>query len=233
MTDATPDARRAQTLCAHAGLAFAMLMGIGIFGVAGWLPPHDPEWTAGQISALFQADTLRIRIGVSILALSAVLWWPFSAAIASQLRRIEGGGEVYASTQLAASSGTVVAVLIPCLVWLALAYRPELTPAGTMQTLNDLAWLSFVGLYPPAVIQNTAVGLAILRDRRQTPLFPRWVGFANFWMLACYFVGALLPFFKRGPFAWNGLFGFWIAAVTFFGWVMLMWWATRRAIHSP
>jgi hypothetical protein len=32
-------------------------------------------------------------------------------------------------------------------------------------------------------------------------------------------VGALLPFFKRDRSAWNGLFGFWLAAVSFFGWI--------------
>jgi hypothetical protein len=60
------------------------------------------------------------------------------------------------------------------------------------------------------------------------PVFPRWVGFLNFWLAVCYTVGALLPFFKRGPFAWNGLFGFWLAVVSFFGWIFVMWWATVR-----
>lgn len=223
---------RAQLLCAHSGLLFAVLMGVGIFGIAGWLPPLDPLLAATDVATLFQRDQLRIRIGISVLALACVLWWPFSAAIAAQLRRIEGRGAVLAATQLASASGTVFAVMIPSYVWLALSYRPDLTPPGTMQVLNDLAWLSFVGMYPPALVQNLATGLAILGDESPRPVYPRWLGFVNFWLALCYVVGALLPFFKRGPFAWNGLFGFWLAAVSFFGWTLLMWRTTVRAIRD-
>jgi hypothetical protein len=222
--------KNALQICTHTGILFGILMGIGIFGIAGWLPPHDPAWSAQQISEIFQQDQLRIRIGITILALACVLWWPFSAAIAMQIRRIEGRFHVLATTQLMTSSGTVFAVMIPCYIWLAMSYRPELTAPDTMQLLNDLSWLSFVGMYPPALIQNLAIGTAILSDPRPDPIFPRWVGFANFWLAVCYLVGALLPFFKTGPFAWNGMFGFWLAAVSFFGWIVMMWWATLRAI---
>ncbi len=222
----------AQRLCAHAGILFAVLMGIGIFGIAGWLPPIDPATSAADISEMFQRDQTRIRIGITVLALACVFWWPFSSAIATQIRRIEGHSHVLASTQLATSTGTVFAVIIPCYVWLALSYRPDLTAPDTMQLLNDFAWLSFVGMYPPALIQNLAIGTAVLSDGRAEPIYPRWVGFANYWLAVCYLVGALLPFFKRGPFAWNGLFGFWLAAVSFFGWTVMMWWVTLRAIRE-
>jgi hypothetical protein len=223
--------KSAQLLCTHSGLLFAVLMGIGIFGVAGWLPPQDPGLSAVDVANLFQRDQTRIRIGMTLLALASVFFWSFSAAIATQLRRIEGRNHVLAGAQLASASGTVFAVLIPSYVWLALSYRPDATPPATMQLLNDLSWLSFVGMYPPALLQNLAVGLGILSDRRDEPLFPRWVGFANLWLAVCYLVGALLPFFKRGPFAWTGLFGFWVAAVSFFSWIAMMWWSTRRAIR--
>lgn len=222
--------KSAQLVCVHSGLLFAVLMGIGIFGIAGWLPPVSPGLGAAEIAQLFQQDTTRIRIGISVLALASVFWWPFSSVVATQLRRIEGRNHVYASTQLASAAGTVVAVIVPCYLWLAISYRPELTPPQTLQLLNDYAWLSFVGMYPPALVQNLATGLCILGDRSATPVYPRWVGFMNFWLVVCYLVGALLPFFKRGPFAWNGLIGFWVAAVAFFGWVAMMWWTTRRAV---
>ena len=32
----------------------------------------------------------------------------------------------------------------------------------------------------------------------------------------------LLPFFKTGPFAWHGIFQFWLAALVFFGWMAVM-----------
>ena len=64
-----------QLVCAHSGLAFAILMGIGIFALAGWLPVHQPGWTAQEIVRIFSEDRTRIRIGISVLALGSVLWW--------------------------------------------------------------------------------------------------------------------------------------------------------------
>ena len=223
--------KTSQLVCAHSGLLFVLLMGIGIFAIAGWLPPHDPSWTAAEIVRIFTADRTRIRIGISILALGSMLWWSFAAVIATQMKRIEGQHHPLAYTQLACASGTVLAVLLPAYIWLALAFRPEAPEAHTVQLFNDLAWLSFVGMYPPALLQNIVLGSCILSDSRSPPVFPRWVGFVNFWLAVCYAVGALIPFFKRGPFAWNGLFGFWLAAVSFFGWIFVMWWATVRAIR--
>jgi hypothetical protein len=223
--------KTSQLICAHSGLAFAVLMGIGIFAIAGWLPVHQPGWTAEEIVRIFSEDRVRIRIGISVLALCSVLWWSFAAVVATQMKRIEGPHHPLAYTQLACAAGTVLAVLLPSYVWLAMAFRPDAPAPETMQLLNDLAWLSFVGMYPPALLQNIVIGACVLSDRRKDPVFPRWIGFVNFWIAICYTVGALIPFFKTGPFAWNGLFGFWVAAVCFFGWIGLMWWATARAVR--
>ena len=154
-------------------------MAVGIFGIAGWLPPQDPSLSATDVASLFQREQTRIRIGMTVLALASVFWWSFSAAIATQLRRIEGRNHVLAGAQLASASGTVIAVLLPAYIWLALSYRPDTTPPETMQLLNDVCWLSFVGMYPPALLQNLAVGCGILSDQRVAPIFPRWVGFTD------------------------------------------------------
>jgi hypothetical protein len=31
-----------------------------------------------------------------------------------------------------------------------------------------------------------------------------------------------MPFFKTGPFSWHGFFEFWVAAMVFFGWMIVM-----------
>ena len=33
--------RTSQLMCAHSGLLFVLLLGVGVFAIAGWLPPHD------------------------------------------------------------------------------------------------------------------------------------------------------------------------------------------------
>jgi hypothetical protein len=219
-----------QLWCAHSGIAFLILMALGIFIVAGWLPVHQPGWTAEEITAIFQRDQISIRIGMTLLALAAPLAWSFAAAISAQLKRIEGAFHPLSTVQMASATGAVVPIIIPAYLWLAMAYRPELTPPGVMQIINDFCWFTFVGMFSPAVLQAAVIGACILSDKRADPVFPRWVGFANLWAAVLFLPGALLPFFKHGPFAWNGIIGFWLVAVAFFAWYILMWWSSVRAI---
>ena len=67
-----------------------------------------------------------------------------------------------------------------------------------------------------SVLQSVALALAILRDRRPTPLFPRWVAWLAFLVAATYFPLVFVPFFHDGPFAWQGLISFWAVFALFF-----------------
>jgi hypothetical protein len=77
------------------------------------------------------------------------------------------------------------------------------------------------------MVQNVAVGVAILRDR--SGLFPRWVAFLNFFVALSFIPDVLAWFFKTGPFAWNGLFVFWLALTTYCVFLFVMAWACTRA----
>ena len=218
-------------MCAHSGLLFVLLMGVGIFAIAGWLPPHDPSWTAAEIVRIFTTDRTRIRIGISILALGSVLWWSFSAVIATQMKRIEGRTIPWRTS----SSRARVAPCWPCSFQRTSGSRSRFGPRRQSRVP-----FSFSTIWPgfpssactrPRCCRTSCWAAAYFPTRASQPVFPRWVGFVNFWLAICYAVGALIPFFKRGPFAWNGLFGFWLAAVSFFGWIFVMWWATVRAIR--
>ena len=71
------------------------------------------------------------------------------------------------------------------------------------------------------------------------PIFPSLLDLADtalfllrIWIAILFMPGALLPFFQGGPFSWNGIIGFWLVAVAFFGWILMMWWMTVRAVRN-
>jgi hypothetical protein len=59
-------------------------------------------------------------------------------------------------------------------------------------------------------------------DRSTRPLWPRWVGYLNLWIALSGAGGGLAVFFKHGPFAWNGLVGFYIPIAAFTVWIAVM-----------
>lgn len=61
----------------------------------------------------------------------------------------------------------------------------------------------------PFIIQNLAIGTAVLTARAMT--FPRWVAYLNLWVAFALVPDVLACFFLSGPFAWNGIFVFWLA----------------------
>ena len=89
--------------------------------------------------------------------------------------------------------------------------------------------MTAIGLF---FCQEVPIGIAILMDRSNRPVFPRWVGYVNLWVPLT-FVPALLPyFFMTGPFAWQGLLVFYLGLSTFGLWVVVMTWALLRAVRD-
>jgi hypothetical protein len=219
--------------CAHSAIPFVVLLCLGAFVIPGWLPPHNPEWNAEQIAAIFRDNQTRIRIGMTLVAICAPLAWSFATAISSQLKRIEGASHPLSTVQMATATGTVVPVILPAYLWLALAYRPELTSPAVIQLVNDFCWMVFIGMFPPATLQAVVIGVCVLKDRRPDPIYPRWFGFATLWSAILFLPGALIPFFKHGAFTWMGLISFWMVAIVFFAWYIVLWWLTVCAIRRP
>lgn len=209
-----------QLLCVWMGPIFALLFGLGFWLFAQFIP-HAPSASAQEIADIYRANTAMIRLGQLILLLAGSLAAAFVAVISVQLRRIETRHPAFTYTQLVAGTVAVVLLVLPALVWTMAAFRPERAPELT-QMLNDAAWILILMPFAPAFVQVMAIGLAILGDKARAPVFPRWAGFFNIWIGVLFLPGGLITFFKSGPFAWNGLFGFWIPVIAFFTWVFVM-----------
>src|SRR5439155_26069081 len=93
--------------------------------------------------------------------------------------------------------------------------------ANDVRTLHDLGWLMFVMAWPEYTVQMAAVSLAILKDDAGRGPWPRWFGWFTAWTAFSGAGGSLAVFFKHGPFAWNGLIGFYVPISIFVVWIAL------------
>jgi hypothetical protein len=212
---------RSQLLCTWSGAVYFGMFLVGFVLLARFIPPLSPLTGADEIAAIFRERTVAIRAGNMLMMLGSGLAVPFAAAIAVQLRRIEGNTPVLAYAQLGAGAFTGVITLIPAMIWTLMAFRPERDPE-TLLLLSDAAWIWLVMPVISVVIQCLVVGMAVLSDRSAIPVYARWVGYFNLWLAFLLLPGALITFFKSGPFAWNGVFTFWMPLSLFGLWYIVM-----------
>lgn len=211
---------RLQRLCAWCGVGCTLIWLLGFWPLAHFFTPHAPTWTAGQVVAFYQTDTNLIRVGLIALGFGACLYLPWCASISTQLRRIEGVHSVLAWSQLGLGSIFVWVFFLPVMIWLCIAYRPFDTSPELMWRMNDMAWLCFINPVCIIFFQGLAIGITILSDKRAQPIFPRWFGYFNIWIVFVYLPGSFVPLFKTGPFAWNGVLAWWLPLTLFVIWMV-------------
>lgn len=209
-----------QKLCAWSGLVGVLLF-FSAFGFARFIPPPGPYLTQDQVVAMYTDNATGIRTGMLLMMISSMFISPMVAVISHHLRRMEGSSRLMSYTQLSSGSVGILFFNIPAVMFLITAFRPDRSPELTY-LMNDMSWIITVMVWPPAFMQNVSIGVAILRDRSSDPIFPRWLAFFQFWVALLFVPGGLVPFFKTGPFAWNGLLSFWVAGSAFTLWYFVM-----------
>jgi hypothetical protein len=210
-----------QRLFAWTGIAMLVLFLVGFWPIAGYVPPSHPRDSVQEVLAFYTGDTTMIRLGLWITMFAAALCATFFVAVSIQLRRIEGTHSPISYAQMIFGGLFVLEFIFPLMVWQAAAYRPELDPVITYR-LHDLGWLMFLGVVSTGVIQAVLTGWLILRDRREQPIFPRWIGYTCLWCALTFMPGGLIVFFKSGPLAWNGLIAWWLLLVGFAVWIVTL-----------
>jgi hypothetical protein len=219
-----------QKTMAISGVAFVLLLFPAII-MTGLLPPVSPMRNANEIAQFWSTSTGLKRMGLVLLLAASGLQAPFGALLAIRIRQMEGGRySPLAYTQLVGTGLAVVAIIMPTFAFAAASYRPERDPQIT-QALNDLGWLPFVMNWPAATIQCLAIGFAIFGATHA--IWPRWLGYFNIWCAFIFAAGGLVVLFKDGVFAWNGLLAFWMVAVFFGLWFLIMAWQLWVSVAAP
>lgn len=218
---------RSQMVCLWFGPAAILLFLIG-FVVAGFMPPPSPNDSLEEVRKLYGDNPDMTRLGLLLIMVAGGLTAPFVAAISTQMRRVEGVHHPLSSTQLGTGMLGCLLFIFPVMLMQAAAFRPDRDPE-LIQLIHDAAWLPFIGVFILAVIQNCAIALAVFQDHAEK-VFPRWLGYFNVWVALLFVPAALIYFFKTGPFAWNGLFCFWLPLNVFAVWFVVMFVVLRKAI---
>jgi hypothetical protein len=221
---------RVQRWCVWSGPAGLTLLFIGLI-VAGWFPPPHPYQSAPSVAHMYQSHADRIRIAALLIACAGALTAPFVSVISTHMKRIEGDRGPLSNIQLGCGMLGVLLFTIPTFFWQAAAYRPGRSMEIT-QALHDAGWLPFIAAIFPAILQNLAIAVAVFTDRRPEPVFPRWVGYLNVWVATLFIPSGMVLFFHHGPFSWNGIFTFWLAATVFGAWFIVMVVMLLRAIDQ-
>lgn len=221
---------RVQMFCAWGGFLYMGVLLLGWALIAGFLPPHRPSAGPQEIAAIFQHDTLRIRIGMLLTMVGAFMVMPFTAILARYIARIEGSPGVLTYSVIMGGGGNMVLTFYPAIFWLVAAFRPD-RPPDLIYLLNDWAWLQLIG--GATIFWTMPLGMAIaaLCDGSADPVFPRWSAYASIWIFFAILPDQLLFFFHTGPFAWNGIFGIWIPLGAFGGWFALTSYLMIRAMR--
>jgi hypothetical protein len=218
-------------LCSWCGPLYIAGILIGLCLIAGFIPPPRASLTAGQVVARYRSNLTGIRIGLFIAITFTALYAPFAAVISVQMLRIEGRRRPFLTyMQLANGAIGSLVLMLAFMFMMVAAFDPGRPPEIT-KAINELGWISLVIPFPPFCLQYIAIGIAILQDPGDTPVFPRWVAYYNFWIAFAFIPTGFVGFFHTGPFAWHGLISFWLAVAVYAGWFIVMTIALRNAIN--
>jgi hypothetical protein len=212
------------------GIVFMVVGLVSWAIVAKFLPAPHESWTADQTKQFFLDDQHRIRAGLIGYIFIGPLYVPFSLVFARIIRRIEGRDGILSQIEFFGGIGTALVTQLSGALWLTASFRTGSRSASEIQLLSDVGWFLFDMTFAVTLVQYCAIGVAVLLDKRDEPLLPRWFGWLSFAVAATFLPLLVMPFMVHGPFAWGGLFNYYVALGAFFVWILLAFVYGRRAV---
>lgn len=198
------------------GLAYLLVFGAGWLLLARFFPPIAPAADAATVAERFREDHLPLMLAGVCIMVSTVVLLPVSALLVRLVVLIERGVGMLTLMMGFSLATLLVLNFYSGFSFATAAFRSARAPE-VVQYASDWGFLQFMGgiaMFLP--IWLIAAYAILVTDRgRGEPVFPRWVGYANLWIAVLYLPELLVFFFTTGPFAWDGLIGFWIPAVLF------------------
>jgi hypothetical protein len=223
--------RTVHRFCAWSGTLCLGLMVVGFIPFAGFIPARSPSQSAQQTAQFLLEDRDMIKWGLIIAMFAAPLLMPFAVSISIHMRRIEGRYPALAMTELGLGAILVLEFIYLIFFWQTATFRADRAPE-LVQLLDDMGWIPFVGLTSTIVLQVTVFGVAILLDRRESPVFPRWLGYYNLWVALMLLPGTFNVFYQTGPLSRNGIIAWYIPLTVFATWLLITSFYLSRAVAT-
>lgn len=207
-------------ICAWAGPVF--LVGYVLtWSVLGYnLPPFEPSIPIKDLFDHYVTNNTRIRIAFVGSVFFMPFYFVFSSVISRIMQKIEGSDGPMSIVEQMGGATTTVVGMVAGICWLTAAFRIEERTPEMVRQLHDYGWLFFDTTYMVTSLQMAAIALVFLRDRRSVSLIPQWVSWFTVLTATSFLPLSLLPFMYSGPFAWSGLFCYWISLGCFFVWTL-------------
>ncbi len=195
--------------------------------ILGWavlghnLPPYSPARSPEEFLEFIQTNQYQIQLGMIIMMTVAPLYLMWGYAVTRIMQKADAYNDIMATLQLWGAGFTMLVFFVPCGLWIGVTFRADSMDAASLRFMFDTAWMFFDTGFSPVTMQFCAFGVCFLSDPREVPLMPRWVSWLGIWVGISFFVFMLMPFFKEGPLARDGMLMFWIEFSLFFWFLVI------------
>lgn len=196
------------------GIVFFSLFIVATLLLMKFVPPPSALLSGEELVAKVSENILMLRGGAIIGVTAAFFIIPWSVMVAIQISRLEGRYPVFAITAFGLGVANAVAFFIPYMFWAGTFYRLDRAPE-LIKLINDISWLEWIMTVQPTVLQLLCIGIAGLVYKGSRDVYPRWFSYLNLWAALLFCPGMIAVFFKDGPFAWDGIFCFWLPVISF------------------
>jgi len=201
------------------GLALVAFTAVGFGWLMHMIMPPSPEETAAQTLARVAEHQTSILIGATLVTFFWAFWVTWCAPLIIYIRRMERLPVLtFAALANAGAGGAIITMI--AVSWTVMAFRAE--NALIVQAFHDLGWFLFLYTWPGFGVFMVIVAVAIFRDRNREQVLSRWVAWYNLYAAFAMAPASFIGLFKDGPLAWDGLLSFWVVAIDFFAWMVVM-----------
>ncbi len=201
--------------------AVALIWVAAFFLFPGFLPPMSPTAPAVKVAAFYRDHASRVRASMILLNWFCVALIPILMLIVERMRRMAHRTPVLRYCVIGVAGAAPIAFLTATVFWLLAAFRPSRPPDLT-QLYNDLAWITFTCGVPFLVALCLFLALAVVLDRQDHPVFPRWVAPFNLAVALALVPAGFAGLTLTGALAWNGFLSFWVKNAAIALWLVVM-----------